>query len=81
MEVAVTVLAAGRPVAAVVPLQVTILDAKGRPAEGSGWYGAAGGRQVLRLRLADNDVPGRWIVRVRELASGLSVEEAFVVRR
>ncbi|MBT7302615.1 MAG: LamG domain-containing protein [Victivallales bacterium] len=79
-EVAIAVLAAGKPVAAVVPLEVTILDAKGRPAEGSGWYGAAGGEQTLRLRLAENDAPGRWTVRVRELASGLSVERAFVVR-
>jgi len=63
---------AGKPLSAVVPLQVEIRDPEGRPAEFSGYYGAAGGRASLTLDLAPNDVAGVWEIRARELASGKS---------
>ena len=39
----------GKPVEAVVPLEVTIRDADGRPAEFSGYYAAVGGKLALPL--------------------------------
>lgn len=64
----------GRPLDAVVPLQVEIFDPDGRPAEFSGFYGARDGQQEIRVQLAPNDVPGLWQVRAKELASGRTVE-------
>ncbi|MCX7422609.1 MAG: hypothetical protein NT013_24135 [Planctomycetia bacterium] len=61
----------GTPVPAVIPLRVDITDPAGRPAEGSGFYGATNGTLKLKLDIADNDTPGIWQIRVRELASGL----------
>ncbi len=62
----------GTPVPAVIPLRVDITDPAGRPAEWSGFYGATNGTLKLNLDIADNDAPGVWQIRVRELASGLS---------
>jgi hypothetical protein len=72
---------AGRPLDAIVPVEVKVLDAEGKPAEFSGFYGAKDGRLSLKLELAANDVPGPWRVRVQELASGLSQESTFAVAR
>lgn len=69
----------GQPVAAVVPVEVTIADPRGHPAEFSGSYGAKAGRLSLSLDLARNDTPGNWIIRVRELASGQSAERNLTV--
>jgi len=69
----------GKPLAAVVPLQVEVLDAAGHPAEFSGYYGAKDGRLSLRLDLAANDLPGDWTLRARELASGLTAEATLTV--
>ena len=60
----------GRPVDAVVPLRLDVWDPDGRPAEPSGFHGAAGGRLDLTLDLAANDVPGTWTVRAKDLATG-----------
>ncbi len=64
---------------AVVPVEVTVLDAAGAPAEGSGYYAAVDGRLGLTLDLASNDAVGTWRVRVRELASGQQAEAQFQV--
>ena len=69
----------GRPLAAIVPLHVEILDPHGRPAERTGYYGAKDGRLVLTLDLAANDVPGRWTLRVTDLAAGLRRERHLTV--
>jgi hypothetical protein len=61
----------GKPIPAVVPVQVTIADPGGRPAEFSGYYGAKDGQLEIPVDLALNDTTGTWEVRVRELASGL----------
>lgn len=57
------------PLAAVVPLHVSILDPQGREAEFSGYYGAKDGRLSVQFELAANDLPGTWTIRARELAS------------
>jgi len=67
------------PLPSVVPVQVTILDPQSRPAERSGYYGAKDGTLSIELNLARNDLPGPWIIRATELASGLSREHRFTV--
>jgi len=69
----------GAALAAVVPIQVEILDPQGRPAEFSGYYGAKDGKVSLRMSLAANDAPGAWLIRATELASGLSSQHPLVV--
>ncbi len=59
-----------KPLAAVVPVQVTIRDATGRPAEFSGAYAAVDGRVEVSLDIAPNDSPGLWEIEAVELASG-----------
>ncbi len=59
------------PTKAVVPVRVTIRDANGKSAEGSGFYAAENGIVELSLNLAANEDPGAWEIRVKELASGM----------
>jgi hypothetical protein len=62
--------AEGRPLHAVVPLEVTIRDAEGRSAEFSGYYAAVDGKVEILLDVAPNDPFGIWQIAARELASG-----------
>jgi hypothetical protein len=79
-ELTVTVLDDhGAPLNAVVPVQVTIRDADGAPAEFSGYYGVRDGRLRVSLDIAPNDPTGRWSVYVRELAADRTAETAFTV--
>ena len=59
------------------PLKIEITDPQGRPAEGSGWYGAENGTQTITLDLAENDLAGVWTVRVRDSVAG-SVQEKTI---
>ncbi len=70
--------AAGKPTAAVVPVEVEITDSSGRIAEFSGWRAAEGGRLAIPLDVAKNDAPGVWRIHARERASG---EESTVYMR
>ena len=56
-------------VKAIVPMQIEVHDANGRPAEGGGFYAAKDGVLKVKLDIAANEDPGVWTVRVRELAS------------
>lgn len=67
------------PVGAVIPMKVEILDPENRPAERSGYYGAADGRLTVTADLASNDEPGTWTIRVTELASGIAREQKVAV--
>lgn len=71
---------AGQPIDAVIPVEVTIRDSSGAPAEFSGFYGAADGRLEIPLDIAPNDPPGVWSIEVRELASGRTATAYFRVR-
>ncbi len=62
----------GRPLDAIVPVEVSIRDAEGRLAEFSGYYGAADGKVEITLDIASNDPAGIWQIEARELASGRS---------
>ena len=59
----------GRPLDAVVPLEVTIEDPGCRRCEFSGHYGAVAGRVEINLDVAPNDPLGVWQIEARELAS------------
>lgn len=59
------------PTKAVIPVRVTLRDASGKTAEGSGHYAAENGIVDLDLNLAPNEDPGTWEIRVKELASGM----------
>ena len=61
------------PMQAVIPVEIQIRDANGRPAEASGNYAAENGVVGLNLDIAPNEAPGTWEIRVRERASGMQV--------
>jgi hypothetical protein len=69
--------AAGKPVEAVVPVQITLADPSAREAEFSGYYGARDGQVQVDFLIAPNDRPGLWHLQVKELASG-KVAHAFL---
>ncbi|KKR04412.1 MAG: hypothetical protein UT30_C0008G0034 [Candidatus Uhrbacteria bacterium GW2011_GWF2_39_13] len=66
-----------QPLDAVVPMEIKIIDPKGKEAEFSGYYGAKDGIQEINLDLAKNDGPGTWIIKAKELATGKTAEAAF----
>ncbi|MAC54818.1 MAG: hypothetical protein CME31_19950 [Gimesia sp.] len=69
----------GAPVAAVIPVEVSIEDAEGRVAEMSGYRALQDGEQKFQVQIAPNDKAGVWTVRVKELASGKSTTSWFRV--
>jgi hypothetical protein len=69
-----------RSIAAVVPVHLQVFDAKGQPAEYSGYYGARDGELEVVLDIAANDAKGEWTLRLTELASGLSAERKVEVK-
>jgi len=68
---------AKNPVKTVIPIEVTILDPEKRISEFSGYYGAKNGVTLIKLHPASNAKPGKWVIRVSELASGLKAEHKF----
>lgn len=71
----------GKAINAVVPIQVQITDANGKPCEYSGYYGARDGQVQLHLDLPDNATAGTWTVAARELASGRSAQASITISR
>jgi hypothetical protein len=71
----------GKPLEAVVPVRLDVLDAEGKTAEFSGFYGAKDGRFTVTLDLAANDPTGKWQIRATELASGQTAERGLKVNR
>lgn len=69
----------GQPIDAVLPVEVKIKDPTGGLAEGSGFYGAAGGRISLAWDVAPNDATGEWTISVRDLAGGKTTEHRLQV--
>ena len=79
IEIEVVVFDEDGPLAAVVPVQLDIVDPEGRMAEFSGAYAATDGRLVVQVDLALNDLHGLWTVRATELAAGQVAEAALQV--
>lgn len=69
------------PTKAVIPVRITIRDASGKTAEGSGHYAAENGIVELDLNLAPNEDPGTWEIRVKELASGMEAVKWMTVKQ
>jgi hypothetical protein len=69
----------GTLVPAMLPLHVELRDPDGRSAEFSGHYAAVGGRLEVVWDIASNDIPGPWHLRVRDLASGISIDRELIV--
>lgn len=70
----------GRTLEGVIPIELKIVDPEGRASEPSGYYGAVNGSLNIELVLAKNDLPGKWKISVRELASGRGKEATFTVK-
>lgn len=64
----------GQPVAAILPVEVTLTAADGRVLPGSGFYAARDGVLTVDEVAAPNMAPGKVTVKVRDLASGLAAE-------
>lgn len=69
----------GKPVSAVIPVEVTIEDSEGRIAEQSGFRALIDGKQSFPIQIAPNDRAGIWRVHVKELASGKNSATHFRV--
>ncbi len=64
----------GRPMDAIVPVQIELLDPAGKAAEFSGYYAAVDGQVEMTALIAANDMPGLWRIHVTDLASGLTAD-------
>ena len=65
---------------AVVPIELTVTDAEGNAAEGTGFYAARDGRLTVTLDIAPNDAVGTWRIEARDLASGQTATTELRVR-
>ena len=69
----------GKPVDAVIPLEIRIEDPEGRVVEGSGYWATEHGKANVIIDIAPNDTEGVWKASARELASGRSQSSYFRV--
>ena len=60
-------------------MHVTVVDPDGREHDETGIYPMAGGQADVTVRIAANDSPGRWELRLREQTSGLTASAQFNV--
>ena len=63
----------GDPVPALLPVEIRLYDAVGRPIDG-GWYAAEKGAIEVNLKYNTGDVPARCRIVARDRASGLQKE-------
>lgn len=69
----------GRPIDAVIPLEIQVVDARGELREHSGHYGAKDGKVDLTLDIPTNAAAGSWKIQARDLASGQTGEATIAV--
>lgn len=67
----------GEPVRGVVPLELTVLDPKGRKTDESFFTSAVDGKFRHTLRIPLNTPPGKWTAVIRSLADNRSVKKHF----
>ena len=67
----------GEPVRGVVPLELTVLDPKGRKTDDSFFTSAVDGKFRHTLRIPLNTPPGKWTAVIRSLADNRSVKKHF----
>lgn len=68
-----------KPLAAVIPVRVELIDPTGTPAEIAGYYAAKNGILEFAYPFAPNDLSGTWLCRVTELASEKTAQISFVL--
>ena len=73
--------AAGRPIAALLPVEVRLYDAAGRELDGAGFVCAEGGVAKIDIPTNLDDAPGAYHLVCRDRASGLSVERRIAVQK
>ena len=74
VDVTLTVLGkSGRPVPAVLPVEVRLYDAMGAELDGAGFAAAENGVCRMRIRTNLDDAPGEYRLVCRDRASGLTV--------
>ncbi|MBR4219760.1 MAG: hypothetical protein IKR81_01315, partial [Victivallales bacterium] len=71
---------AGAPVKAILPLEITLTDAKGTTLPGSGFVVAPDGAFTLNQTAATNMAAGTVALTVKDLASGLTSATTFNVK-
>ena len=64
--------AAGKPIDALLPAEIRLLDAAGRELDGAGWVCLQGGTCTVDILTNLNDVEGNYTLVCRDRASGLS---------
>jgi hypothetical protein len=67
--------AAGKPVSALLPVEIRVYDAAGRELDGAGYACAKDGVCKLTVRTNLNDAPGAYRVVCRDRASGITSEK------
>ena len=72
--------ATGKPAPAILPVEVTLTDAKGTRLPGSGYYAAPDGRLALSEVAAPNMAPGTLTAVVKCLASGKTATVTATVK-
>ena len=70
---------AGRPVAALLPVEIRVTDAAGRPLDGTGFACAVDGVCRMTVQTNVDDAPGDYRVFFRDRASGLTAERRVEV--
>jgi hypothetical protein len=69
----------GCAVPGIQPLQVSITDPNGDPADGSGYHIARGGALRFAFTPAINDVAGQWNIQVKDLTAGRVARHSFTL--
>ena len=69
----------GKPIKGALPVRIEVIDPLGRQNEYSRYAALTGPAWALPFRLALNDIPGEWKVRVTDLIAGTRAEQAFHV--
>ena len=64
----------GRPVPALLPVEIRVYDSSGRELDGAGYLAAENGDARIAIRTNVNDAPGPYRVVFRDRASGLTAE-------
>ena len=81
MRLTATVLSAkNEPMPGTQPLQVDIVDSRGRRNDHSDYYAADRGLFRMEVPIAVNEPAGTWKVTVRELTTGLSASRDLKLR-
>lgn len=69
----------GKPVDALLPVRVSIKTPAGKESEYSDYYVAEAGRLDISFVPAVNDMAGKWEIEAKELSSGKSSKEYFLL--